>query len=522
MWVGDTSSFGWSVCRLPPPSPRREVSGANSEFPSGAQPRDLSLFHTSLSPPFVPPPTPCARDVEKHPVLKTDSAPVGVLVILREAVRRTGSAAPGESPSVLLHLSGLVKIAESLGQTLLPPRKKIVVLLIGNHSAGKSTFINWYIEEHVQKTGVAIETQGFALVTSGKKRESLTGNATLHLYPHFKPLQKIKGVVDYLTTEISTSRQKRFSLVTFIDTPGLVDGDMKYPYDVNKTILWLGQMADLIFVFFDPIGQALCKRTLNIVEELNDKFVDKMRFYLSKADEAGHEADRQKVMMQIVQELCKRPGLNRCGFDMPAIYIPDASKVSHPSRQAVRCVNQIEEVCKDIEKTINQTVQNALNSLEHDCEQLSSEVSLRISRDNNARSENLSTGGRGLCLGLFGLALPSLLLLNLALRNAPEEVLFSYLGPTVVEFLYLFMLPLQVLSGMLPDSIRLGVMLALFAISIFILLIAKWQSRLKPILTRQEKRTLLEAQSYLRDYVKPKKQRLYEEYLRQSVADYDL
>jgi len=33
-----------------------------------------------------------------------------------------------------------------------------------------------------------------------------------------------------------------------------------------------------------------------------------MRFYLSKADEAGHESDRQRVMMQIVQELCKRPG----------------------------------------------------------------------------------------------------------------------------------------------------------------------------------------------------------------------
>jgi hypothetical protein len=31
-----------------------------------------------------------------------------------------------------------------------------------------------YIEEHVQKTGVAIETQGFVIVTSGKKRESLT------------------------------------------------------------------------------------------------------------------------------------------------------------------------------------------------------------------------------------------------------------------------------------------------------------------------------------------------------------
>ena len=31
-----------------------------------------------------------------------------------------------------------------------------------------------YIEEHVQRTAVAIETQGFTLITSGKKRESLT------------------------------------------------------------------------------------------------------------------------------------------------------------------------------------------------------------------------------------------------------------------------------------------------------------------------------------------------------------
>lgn len=54
-----------------------------------------------------------------------------------------------------------------------------------------------------------------------------------------------------------------------------------------------GDLADLIFVFFDPIGQALCKRTLNLVESLNEKHADRMRFYLSKADEAGHESDRQ-------------------------------------------------------------------------------------------------------------------------------------------------------------------------------------------------------------------------------------
>ena len=43
---------------------------------------------------------------------------------------------------------------------MLAPRKKVTVMIIGNHSAGKSSFINWYIEEHVQRAGVAIETQG--------------------------------------------------------------------------------------------------------------------------------------------------------------------------------------------------------------------------------------------------------------------------------------------------------------------------------------------------------------------------
>ena len=49
----------------------------------------------------------------------------------------------------------------------------------------------------MQRTGVAIETQGFSFVTSGKKRESLTGNATLHLYPHFKPLAQVFSEADY-------------------------------------------------------------------------------------------------------------------------------------------------------------------------------------------------------------------------------------------------------------------------------------------------------------------------------------
>lgn len=60
------------------------------------------------------------------------------------------------------------------------------------------------------------------------------------------------------------------------------------------------------------MGQALCKRTLNIVESLNEKHSDRLRFYLSKADEAGGESDRQvrTAVAQLNIILFKR--INNC------------------------------------------------------------------------------------------------------------------------------------------------------------------------------------------------------------------
>lgn len=393
---------------------------------------------------------------------------------------------------------GLIKIASMLGIKLLAPRKKITVLLIGNHSAGKSTFINWYIEEHVQKTGVAIETQGFTIVTSGKKRESLTGNATLHLYPYFSPLQKIKGLTDYLTTEISTSKQKKFSLVTFVDTPGLVDGDMKYPFDVNQAILFLGEVADLVFVFFDPIGQALCRRTLDLVEKLNAKHSDRLKMYLSKADEAGHESDRQKVLMQIVQELCKRPGLNKCGFDLPTIYVPHSSNPS-------RCVNRIEEVCKEIDRTINLTIQNTLNSLEYDCERIASAICDSIYHDDQSKRENFRASGKGILLSILGFIVPFIFVLSFLSSNLSEHILSFFLGRNGIEILQWYMSKLSILWKRLPSDYYVSVLITICIVSVLFLVLAKWYFRLKPTLTRKQKRALLETRDYIQNYVKVKK-----------------
>ncbi|XP_002733769.1 uncharacterized protein LOC100378905 [Saccoglossus kowalevskii] len=446
-------------------------------------------------------------------------------------VRQRASANPADSATVTVNerilkechklyadnTQGLIQIAERLGLNLLAPRKKITVLLIGNHSAGKSSFINWYIEEHVQRTGVAIETQGFTFVTSGRKRESLTGNATLHLYPHFKELVNIEGVVEYLVTEITTSKQKKFSLVTFVDTPGLVDGDMKYPFNVDESILWLGDRADLIFVFFDPIGQALCKRTLNLVEKLNEDHSDRIRFYLSKADEAGHESDRQRVMMQIVQELCKRPGLNKTCFDMPTIYVPNLI-----SGKTTRCANQIEEVCKEIEKTINQTIQNTLNALERDCEKIADLIDTKLAVDRAASSYNLRARGKGFFLGLLGCVLPLLWFINFLASNVSKDLQESTLGRKNREVVALYLKPVREVWKQIPKEYHLHVTIALGVFTVFLLAVAKFSSRLKPTLSRKEKRVFTDQRDFVKSHVRKTKEKLYHEYLQQSVAAHDI
>ncbi|KAG9261993.1 hypothetical protein AMEX_G25614 [Astyanax mexicanus] len=410
---------------------------------------------------------------------------------------------------------GLVKIASSLGLRLLPPRKKIIVMIMGNHSAGKSSFINWYVEEHIQKTGVAIETQGFTFITSGRKRESLTGNATLHLYPHFRPLLEFKGVTDYLCAEISTSKQKKFSLVTFVDTPGLVDGDMVYPFDVNSAITSFGEQADLIFVFFDPMGQALCKRTLNIVEKLSEKCGDKLRFYLSKADEAGRETDRQRVMMQIVQELCRRPGLNKCGFEMPTIYIPNPQKQS-------RCVNQIDEVCETIEKTINQAVQKTLDQLEKDCDLITSTISNKLAQDRANVSYNKSSYINSFLCGFLAFFLPTLFITSFIVTTFISEDLDSLVGEGLARVLTVSTGIVMYLWEWVPEDGQLVSIIIFGAMCYFFLVLARYFARQGcKTLTKKEKKSLTECSDYVQEIIKAKKRKLYEEYLQQCAAEYD-
>ncbi|KAJ3244581.1 hypothetical protein HDU77_009828 [Chytriomyces hyalinus] len=311
---------------------------------------------------------------------------------------------------------GLVDLAKIYQvPAVVTPKRKIWIILLGNHSAGKSSFINWYIDYPVQKTSVAIETTSFTLITSGKSRETFGGPATIQLFSALKGISEMKGVMPSLATEIVPSKHRNFDLITFIDTPGLVDGGVKYPFDPEKVLTRLVDEADLVFTFFDPIGQALCSRTMNVVESICQSQGHKIHFYLSKADTIPDESDRQRVLIQIAQSLTHRIQDRQFSLDIPPIYIPSAAT----DQVSVR--NHMNGVLATIDSTIAQGVQKSLGALKRDCESISKAIRERLNADARTKRFNKRDIGRGFFLLVAALG-PILMFVLVGLHRALKMV----------------------------------------------------------------------------------------------------
>eukprot|EP00696_Hemimastix_kukwesjijk_P008695 gnl/Hemi2/20995_TR6963_c0_g1_i1.p1 gnl/Hemi2/20995_TR6963_c0_g1~~gnl/Hemi2/20995_TR6963_c0_g1_i1.p1 ORF type:complete len:469 (+),score=129.52 gnl/Hemi2/20995_TR6963_c0_g1_i1:69-1475(+) len=424
--------------------------------------------------------------------------------------------------------TGLNHIAKTLSVNILAPRKKVTVMIVGNHSAGKSSFINWYLQEHVQKTSVAIETMGFTLITHGKKRETLRGPATLELFPHLKGLAALPGVVETLQTEISVSAEHQFPLVTLIDTPGLTDGNLEYPFKVEEVIQFLSNHCDMVLIFLDPHQKALCQRTMNIVEILNKAIPEKMKFYMTRADEMPDGIDRQRVLVQITQGLTGRIR-NMHAFDLPAIYIPDKARAIRPTVEET-VDNAIEALCTDIENTINSVVQKNLNNLTKDSESLLFSLQIMEDKHKGIRWRNL----RGWAFSYFfwmlqWMALPLFLAVFVAANFVQSDFMLG--ADAAVEHPQWYRWAAQSLdvSRYLQEAVdaKFGLSfthaLGVFGVAFLVLwLLVKLIGRQQPTLSSAELRALQQHRVFMTKEVEEAKKKLYNDFFSQVASrEYD-
>lgn len=163
------------------------------------------------------------------------------------------------------------------------------VLCLGNHSSGKSSFINHMLGAVVQSTGVAPTDDGFTVLQFGPTEQHMDGRTAV-IDPQL-PLRDFeqygKEFLDHL--KVKRLPVEKLQQVCLIDSPGLIDhagspGDMSRGYDFPAVIREFASFADLIIFFFDPGKPGTTGESLRIFTDALNDVMYKVLIVFNKVD----------------------------------------------------------------------------------------------------------------------------------------------------------------------------------------------------------------------------------------------
>lgn len=174
----------------------------------------------------------------------------------------------------------------------------------------------------------------------------------------------------HLTTQVVQSDARDFKFVDFIDSPGLTGGRVEYNCDIECIVRWLAEYVDAILVFFDPIGQALRKKTLKLYKFLCERYPDKVKGVLGKVDQVGSAGEYCKLHGQIVATIAHSIGLQASAVILP-ISVKEPCTVE----------NKVLEVCEIIGKSMDACLNISIIKAKEDCILIREHCKLLITHD---------------------------------------------------------------------------------------------------------------------------------------------
>ncbi|CAK9181704.1 unnamed protein product [Ilex paraguariensis] len=173
---------------------------------------------------------------------------------------------------------------------------KPMVMLLGQYSTGKTTFINHLLKCNYPGSHIGPEptTDRFIVVMSGPDERSIPGNTiAVHADMPFSGLTTFGGA--FLSKfECSQMPHPLLEHITFVDTPGVLSGEKQRTqrsYDFTGVISWFAAKCDLILLLFDPHKLDISDEFKRVISSLRGHD-DKIRVVLNKAD----QVDTQQLM----------------------------------------------------------------------------------------------------------------------------------------------------------------------------------------------------------------------------------
>lgn len=199
-----------------------------------------------------------------------------------------------------------------------------VLSVVGLYSAGKSTFINDFLGDNIQKTGTQAVDDKFTVIAYGNSKQELPGVA-LDADERF-PFHGMREEIEQVATGEGKKIDRFLSLKTMpsdklkglllIDSPGF-DSD-EYRAATLKLVDHILDLSDLTLVLFDAnkCEPGVMRDTLNLlVKNINNRGdLSKFLFILNKVD--GFKEDNIEEVVASWQKALATVGVNPSQFYM--------------------------------------------------------------------------------------------------------------------------------------------------------------------------------------------------------------
>lgn len=170
---------------------------------------------------------------------------------------------------------------------------KPMVLLIGQYSTGKTTFIRYLLESNFPGIRIGPEptTDRFIAVMHGDSEGIIPGNAlVVDPSKQFRPLSKF-GNAFLNRFQCSQLPNPVLKSISIVDTPGILSGEKQRVdrgYDFSAVVEWLAERVDRIILLFDAHKLDISDEFRRVIESLRG-YDDKIRIVLNKADRVDHQ-----------------------------------------------------------------------------------------------------------------------------------------------------------------------------------------------------------------------------------------